>query len=288
MEGKILKGIGGFYYVKTKDGIIECKARGKFRHKEQKPVVGDNVKIKIENNKGVIEDIHKRSSELIRPAVSNVTLAFVVFALKNPNINFDLLNRFLVLCESNNIEAIVCLNKVDLVSKEEREEIKEKINNIGYEALFINAKEGIGIEDLKEKIEGNVTVLCGPSGAGKSTLINKLCNREHMETGEISEKLKRGKHTTRHSELIEINDGYIVDTPGFTTLEITFLEKDELKYSFPEFKEYNDLCKFRGCLHYKEPGCAVKEAVEDKKINKYRYDFYVKTLEEIMSRRKYK
>lgn len=288
MEGKILKGIGGFYYVKTKDGIIECKARGKFRHKEQKPVVGDNVKIKIENNKGVIEDIHKRSSELIRPAVSNVTLAFVVFALKNPNINFDLLNRFLVLCESNNIEAIVCLNKVDLVSKEEREEIKEKINNIGYEALFINAKEGIGIEDLKEKIEGNVTVLCGPSGAGKSTLINKLCNREHMETGEISEKLKRGKHTTRHSELIEINDGYIVDTPGFTTLEITFLEKDELKYSFPEFEEYNDLCKFRGCLHYKEPGCAVKEAVEDKKINKYRYDFYVKTLEEIMSRRKYK
>ena len=288
MEGKILKGIGGFYYVKTKDGIIECKARGKFRHKELKPVVGDNVKIKIENNKGVIEDIHKRSSELIRPAVSNVTLAFVVFALKNPNINFDLLNRFLVLCESNNIEAIVCLNKVDLVLKEEREEIKEKINNIGYEALFINAKEGIGIEDLKEKIEGNVTVLCGPSGAGKSTLINQLCNREHMETGEISEKLKRGKHTTRHSELIEINDGYIVDTPGFTTLEITFLEKDELKYSFPEFEEYNDLCKFRGCLHYKEPGCAVKQAVEDKKINKYRYDFYVKTLEEIMSRRKYK
>lgn len=288
MEGKILKGIGGFYYVKTKDGIVECKARGKFRHKELKPVVGDDVKITIENNKGVIEDIHKRSSELIRPAVSNVTLAFVVFAVRNPDINFDLLNRFLVLCESNNIEAIVCLNKIDLVSKEEREEIKEKINNIGYEVLFINAKEGHGIDELKDKIEGNVTVLCGPSGAGKSTLINKLCNRNSMETGEISEKLKRGKHTTRHSELIEINDGYIVDTPGFTTLEITFLDKDELKYSFPEFEEYNDLCKFRGCLHYKEPGCAVKKAVEDKKINKYRYDFYVKTLEEIMSRRKYK
>ena len=288
MEGKILKGIGGFYYVKTKDGIVECKARGKFRHKELKPVVGDDVKITIENNKGVIEDIHKRSSELIRPAVSNVTLAFVVFAVRNPDINFDLLNKFLVLCESNNIEAIVCLNKIDLVSKEEREEIKEKINNIGYEVLFINAKEGHGIDELKDKIEGNVTVLCGPSGAGKSTLINKLCNRDHMETGEISEKLKRGKHTTRHSELIEINDGYIVDTPGFTTLEITFLDKDELKYSFPEFEEYNDLCKFRGCLHYKEPGCAVKKAVEDKKINKYRYDFYVKTLEEIMSRRKYK
>lgn len=287
MEGKILKGIGGFYYVKTDESIIECKARGKFRHKELKPVVGDNVKITIENNKGVIEDIHKRSSELIRPAVSNVTLAFVVFAVKNPDINFDLLNRFLVLCESNNIEAIVCLNKIDLVTKEERDEIKEKINNIGYEVLFINAKEGHGIEELKEKMEGNVTVLCGPSGAGKSTLINKLCNREHMETGAISEKLKRGKHTTRHSELIEINDGYIVDTPGFTTLEITFLDKDELKYSFPEFEEYNDLCKFRGCLHYKEPGCAVKKAVEDKKINKYRYDFYVKTLEELINRRKY-
>lgn len=288
MEGKIIKGIGGFYYVKTKEGIIECKAKGKFRHKSLKPMVGDNVKIQVDRGKGVIEDIHKRDSELIRPTVSNVTLAFVVFAVKNPDINFDLLNRFLILCETNNIEAIVCLNKIDLVSDEELEKICRMIADIGYEVLFINAREEKGIEELRRRIEGNVTVLCGPSGVGKSTLINALANRNHMETGAISEKLGRGKHTTRHSELIEVNDGYIVDTPGFSTLEVNFIEKDELKYAFPEFREYNDLCRFRGCNHYKEPDCAVKNAVENKKINQPRYDFYIRTLEDIMKGRKYK
>lgn len=288
MEGKIIKGIGGFYYIKTAEGIIECKARGKFRHKEMKPMVGDDVTIKVEKGKGVIEHIHERSSELIRPTVSNVTLAFVVFAIKNPDLNFDLLNRFLILCESNNIEAVVCLNKVDLVSEEEREEIKNKITDIGYEVLFINAKEGIGVEDLRKKMEGNVTVLCGPSGAGKSTLINTLIEKEHMATGNVSNKIGRGRHTTRHSELIEIADGYIVDTPGFSTLDINFIEKEDLKYCFPEFEDLNNQCKFRGCMHYKEPNCAIKEAVEEGKINKYRYEFYVRTLEEILDGRKYK
>ncbi|NME81731.1 ribosome small subunit-dependent GTPase A [Clostridium sp. SM-530-WT-3G] len=289
MNGKIIKGIGGFYYIKTEEGLIECKARGKFRHKDIKPMVGDDVTIKIENGKGVIEDIHKRTSELIRPTVANVSLAFIVFAVKNPDINFDLLNKFLILCEYNNIEVVVCLNKVDLVSEDEREEIKKRINDIGYEVLYINAKEGIGIERLKERIQGNVTVLCGPSGAGKSTLINKLADKEHMETGSVSVKLGRGKHTTRHSELIEIEDGYIVDTPGFSTLEIKeLMDKNDLKYCFPEFTEYNDKCKYRGCLHYKEPKCVLKEAVEEGKVNKYRYDFYVKSLEEIMKEEKNK
>lgn len=283
MDGKIIKGIGGFYYIKTEEGLIECKARGKFRHKDIKPMVGDNVTIAMENGKGVIEEIHKRKSELVRPTVANVSLAFIVFAVKNPDINFELLNKFLILCEYNNIEVIVCLNKIDLVSEDEREEIKKKINDIGYEVLYINAKKGLGIERLIEKIEGNVTVLCGPSGAGKSTLINKLSNKEHMETGKVSEKLGRGKHTTRHSELIEISNGYIVDTPGFSTLEIKdLMDRDSLKYCFPEFTQYNDKCKFRGCLHYKEPSCALKDALENGKINKYRYDFYVKALEEII------
>lgn len=288
MEGKIIKGIGGFYYIKTSEGIIECKARGKFRHKDMKPVVGDNVTIKVENKKGVIEDIHERTSELIRPTVANVTLAFVVFAIKNPDLNFDLLNRFLVLCESNNIEAIVCLNKVDLVNEEERELVKKKINDIGYEVLFINAKKGEGVDKLRERMEGNITVLCGPSGAGKSTLINTLTEKDHMETGNVSDKIGRGKHTTRHSELIEINNGFIVDTPGFSTLDVTFIDKDVLRYCFPEFDEYNDSCKFRGCLHHKEPGCAVKSAVEEGEINKYRYEFYIRTLEEILDGRKYR
>ncbi len=288
MEGKIIKGIGGFYYIKTSEGIIECKARGKFRHKDMKPMVGDNVTIKVEKGKGVIEEIHERTSELIRPTVSNVTLAFVVFAIKSPDLNFDLLNRFLILCESNNIEAIVCLNKVDLVSEEEREEVKKKITDIGYEVLFINAKEGLGIEELRKRMEGNVTVLCGPSGAGKSTLINQLADKEHMETGMVSDKIGRGKHTTRHSELIEIDNGYIVDTPGFSTLDVTFIEKEKLKYYFPDFDQYNDTCKFRGCVHYKEPGCSLKEAVEEGKINKHRYEFYIRTLEEIIEGGKYK
>ena len=285
MEGIIIKGIGGLYYIKTDEGIIECKARGKFRYNSLKPMVGDRVTIKVENGKGVIEDIHERSSELIRPTVANVTQAFVVFAIKNPDINLDLLNRFLTLCEYNDIHAVVCLNKEDLCTEEEKENLKELINDIGYEVLFINAKEGKGFDALKERLEHNITVLCGPSGAGKSTLLNSFIDREHMETGSVSEKIGRGKHTTRHSELIDIDNGYLVDTPGFTTLDVTFIDRDSLKYCFPEFNDYNNLCKFNGCNHYKEPKCAVKEAVEEGKINKLRYNFYIKTLEEIINRR---
>ncbi len=285
MEGIIIKGIGGFYYIKTDEGIIECKARGKFRYNSLKPMVGDRVTIKVENGKGVIEDIHERSSELIRPTVANVTQAFVVFAIKNPDINLDLLNRFLTLCEYNDIHAVVCLNKEDLCTDEEKENLKELINDIGYEVLFINAKEGKGFDALKERLEHNITVLCGPSGAGKSTLLNAFIDREHMETGSVSEKIGRGKHTTRHSELIDVDNGYLVDTPGFTTLDVTFIDRDSLKYCFPEFNDYNNLCKFNGCNHYKEPKCAVKEAVEEGKINKLRYEFYIKTLEEIINRR---
>ena len=285
MEGIIIKGIGGFYYIKTDEGIIECKARGKFRYNSLKPMVGDRVTIKVENGKGVIEDIHERSSELIRPTVANVTQAFVVFAIKNPDINLDLLNRFLTLCEYNDIHAVVCLNKEDLCTEEEKENLKELINDIGYEVLFINAKEGKGFDALKERLEHNITVLCGPSGAGKSTLLNSFIDREHMETGSVSEKIGRGKHTTRHSELIDVDNGYLVDTPGFTTLDVTFIDRDSLKYCFPEFNDYNNLCKFNGCNHYKEHKCAVKEAVEEGKINKLRYEFYIKTLEEIINRR---
>ncbi|MGG5462359.1 ribosome small subunit-dependent GTPase A [Clostridium sp. B9] len=285
MEGIIIKGIGGFYYIKTEEGVIECKARGKFRYNSLKPMVGDRVTIKVENGKGVIEEIHERSSELIRPTVANVTQAFVVFAIKNPDINLDLLNRFLTLCEYNDIHAVVCLNKEDLCTEEEKDELKAIINDIGYEVLFINAKEGKGFDALKERLEDNITVLCGPSGAGKSTLLNSFIDREHMETGSVSEKIGRGKHTTRHSELIDIDNGYLVDTPGFTTLDVTFINRDSLKYCFPEFNDYNNLCKFNGCNHYKEPKCAVKEAVEEGKINKLRYEFYIKTLEEILNRR---
>lgn len=286
MQGTIIKGIGGFYYVKADEEIFECKARGKFRFNELTPMVGDRVDIKLEKGKGVIEKIHPRTSELFRPTVANVTQAYVVFAAKNPDINMDLLNKFLLLCEYNNIKAIVCLNKIDLCTKEEFDNFKNILNNIGYEVIPIKAKEGIGIDELEERLKDNVTVLCGPSGAGKSTLINAFIGKEHMETGEISKKLGRGKHTTRHSELIDIEDGFLVDTPGFSNLDVTFIEEDQLQHCFPDFNEFIGYCKFSSCIHNKEPQCSIKKAVEEGKISEMRYDFYLKTLEEIMGGKK--
>lgn len=285
MQGTIVKGIGGFYYIKVSEGVVECKARGKFRHNELTPMVGDKVEITIKDGKGVIDKIYPRDNELIRPAVANVTQALVVFALKNPEINENLLNKFLINCEYNNLKVIVCFNKLDLISEEERNEIVDMIKSAGYEIIFLKAKEGYGIQTVKEKLKGNVTVLCGPSGVGKSTILNTIAGRELMETGEISEKLRRGKHTTRHSELIDIGEGFIVDTPGFSSLDLDFLSKEKVQNCFPEFTDYIGCCKFTGCIHFKEPGCAVKEAVTNGIINNKRYEFYIKTLEEIMSRR---
>lgn len=281
MQGIITKGIGGFYYIKTEDGLYECKARGKFRLDELTPMVGDKVEIKIDNNsKGTIEKIFERKNKLIRPAVANISQAIIVFAFKNPNINLDLLNKFLLQCEYNEIKAVVAFNKVDLVDNPDKEEVVDIVKSAGYEVIYLNAKEGIGIEKIKEKLKGNLNVLCGPSGAGKSTIINKLVGKDVMQTGQISEKLKRGKHTTRHSELIEVENGFLVDTPGFSSLTIDDIEKEEVQFLFPEFIDYINGCKFTGCLHYKEPSCALKNALEHGKIHKKRYEFYIQIIEE--------
>ena len=260
MEGLIIKGVGGLYYVKINDKVVECKARGKFRYDDLTPLVGDIVDISIEKDAGVIEKIHERKTELIRPVVANVSQAFVVFALKQPDLNLDLLNKFLVLCEHNSLKIVVCFNKLDLATEEEISMV-HMIKDAGYDVIFTKAKEGHGLDILKDKIKDNISVFCGPSGVGKSTLLNNLVGREVMVTGEISNKSKRGKHTTRHSELIEFSDGYLVDTPGFSSLDANFIEKEDLKYCFPEFEKYNGLCKFSDCSHHKEPGCKVKEAL---------------------------
>lgn len=288
MEGTIIKGIGGFYYVKTDNGEIECKARGKFRNKGIVPMVGDIVTLSIKGNYGTIEDIKKRRSELIRPAVANVSQAFIVFSLKNPDINLELLNKFLLQCEWKNIKSVVCFNKIDLVEDYKNQEAVKMINDSNYEYIFLNAKSGEGIEDIKGKLKDNISVFCGPSGVGKSTILNCIVGEKIMETGNISNKLKRGKHTTRHSELIEISGGYVADTPGFSTLELNMDRKEELQEYFPEFHGYSNQCKFNGCLHHKEPQCKIKEAVDKGEINKNRYEFYVRTLEEITKRGKNK
>lgn len=285
MEGTIIKAISGFYYVKTDHEVIECKARGKFRYTELTPMVGDKVEISVKDDKGVVEKVFKRHSELIRPVVANITQAFVVFSLKNPDLNLDLLNKFLLLCEFNNLKVIVCFNKMDLVSAEEKKDVIDMVESAGYEVLFLKAKEGYGMQVIKEKLADNLSVFCGPSGVGKSTILNNIVGREAMLTGEISTKVGRGKHTTRHSELIDVEGGFVVDTPGFSSLDLNFISKEKIQYCFPEFLDYINECRFTGCLHYKEPNCAIKEAVSKNIINTKRYEFYVKTLEETFDRR---
>lgn len=284
MNGTIIKGIAGFYYVKTENEVIECKARGKFRFNGLTPMVGDKVEIDVVNNKGSIEKIFERTTELVRPAVANVTQAFIVFAMKDPEINEDLLNKFLISCEYNRLKVVICFNKKDLVG-EEQNEVIENLKRINYDIITLQAKGEDDFSELKLKLKDNVTVFCGPSGVGKSTILNKLVGREVMQTGEISERLQLGKHTTRHSELIEIEGGFVVDTPGFSILDIDFIPKDKLQSCFPEFDEYMDDCKYRGCLHYKEPKCAVKQAVENNEINIKRFRFYTKLLDEYKDRR---
>ena len=285
MQGVITKGIGGLYFVKVKDRVIECKARGKFRYTGLSPVIGDKVEIILETDetKGVIEKIFPRDTEMIRPVVANVTQAFVVFAFKKPDLNMELLNKFLVLCEHYTLKIVLCLNKLDLVEKVDEELIKE-LKSVGCDIVFLKAKEGEGLDALREKIKNNISVFCGPSGVGKSTILNNILGREAMKTGDISKKSQKGKHTTRHSELIEYEEGFLLDTPGFSSLSLDFIEKEQLQHCFPEFEKYRYECRFSNCMHYKEPNCGVKEAVEVNEVYRDRYKFYIKTLEEIIAR----
>jgi len=285
MQGIIIKGIGGLYFVKVEDKVIECKARGKFRYAGLSPVIGDKVEIMLETDvsKGVIEKIFTRDNEMIRPVVANVTQAFVVFAFKQPDLNMDLLNKFLVLCEFYKLKIVLCLNKLDLVHEVNEALIKE-LRSVGCDIIFLKAKEGIGLGALKTKIKNNISVFCGPSGVGKSTILNNIVGREAMITGDISKKSQKGKHTTRHSELIEYEEGFLLDTPGFSSLSLDFIEKEELQHCFPEFEKHRGDCRFSNCMHYKEPNCKVKEAVDANEIYEDRYKFYIKTLEEIIAR----
>ena len=292
MQGKIIKGIAGFYYVHVAgSGIYECKAKGIFRKENRKPLVGDNVEIEVLDEKereGSLVGILPRKNELIRPAVANVDQALVVFAAARPDPHLNLLDRFLVMMERKGIPAILCFNKTDIAGDPRIRELAQTYRDCGCRILFTSAKKQENIRQLLGLLQGKTTTVAGPSGVGKSSLINLLQGDVCMETGAISEKIGRGRHTTRHAELIAIDEeSYIMDTPGFSSLYTNDFEKEELKQYFPEFHPFEGLCRYSGCDHVHEPGCAVKEAVEAGKIHRTRYENYLEMYEELKNKRRY-
>lgn len=292
MQGKIIKGIAGFYYIYAQDGnVYECKAKGIFRKDNFKPLVGDNAEISVldqEAKEGSVTAILPRRNSLIRPAVANVDQAFVIFAMENPKPNFMLLDRFLIMMEKQDIPAVVCFNKKDLADSSELEFLYETYTGCGYRVILSSTFQGDGLDEIRQVLKGKTTVVAGPSGVGKSSITNALQENVKMETGEISKKLKRGKHTTRHSQVIPVGeDTYLMDTPGFSSLYLTDMEEQELKDYFPEFRKYEGQCRFQGCRHIHEPGCAVKEALENHKISSLRYEDYLGLYEELKEKRRF-
>lgn len=291
-QGKIVKGIAGFYYVHVvESGIYECKAKGIFRKQKLKPLVGDDAQIDViseEEMTGNVVNILPRKNALVRPAVANVDQALVIFAAASPKPNLNLLDRFLLMMEQQGVPTVICFNKQDLAGEEEIHTLRQAYGTSGYKLFFFSAKENKGIEAIREQLTGRTTTVAGPSGVGKSTLINLLAPEAQMETGNISEKIQRGKHTTRHSQLISLGeDTYIFDTPGFSSLSVDFFEKETLGTLFPEFVPYEQSCRFAGCSHIGEPDCGVKEALREGKISRSRYDNYLQIYNELKDRKKY-
>lgn len=295
MRGKIIKGVGGFYYIHTPgDKVYECKAKGSFRKEGIKPAVGDDVEIEIlDQDKllGNLVEIHERKNLLIRPAVANVDQAIIVFAAAKPNPNYNLLDRFLIRMEKQSVHTMICFNKSDLVDDEEANHMKKVYESCGYEVFITttySGKQDPSIIELKKSIMDKTTVFAGPSGVGKSSLLNSLLNDDYMETGAISEKIERGKHTTRHSELIHIDGNtYVMDTPGFSSLAVDDIEAEDLQHYYPEFSNYLGQCRFTGCVHVNEPDCAIKSALESDVIPKLRYDNYLILFDELKNRRRW-
>lgn len=290
VKGRIIKGVGGFYYVKTKDGIIESRARGVFREDKLKPLVGDRVKIKVsdEDNSGYIIEIEDRQTELLRPPVSNVTQAIIVMSIKSPDINTWLLDKFLLMADYEGLDILICINKCEL-DEEFAIKIEKIYKEAGYKVLLTSAALGLGIEELEEVLNGSISVLAGPSGVGKSSLLNRINPDFNLDTGDVSARTRRGRHTTRHVELLELKDNtFVLDSPGFSSLDLKFIENEsQVRNYFKEINKYGFQCGFHSCLHDREPNCAVKAYVEAGKISQERYKNYLSILNEVRNIRRY-
>ncbi|WP_017727261.1 ribosome small subunit-dependent GTPase A [Halalkalibacterium ligniniphilum] len=288
--GKIIKALSGFYYVQNESGIFQCRARGNFRKRSIKPLVGDEVEFEAENHTdGYVMDVFERKNELNRPPIANVDQALLVFSATEPDFSSLLLDRFLVHVEVHDIKPIIVISKMDLINDMEAAnlyEYKQSYEQMGYRVIFTSTVEPKGLGDVVSVLNERVTVVAGQSGVGKSSLLNALISGLNMETNEISTHLGRGKHTTRHVELIPFGGGLVADTPGFSSLDFIHLEADELSLQFPEMRERVADCKFRGCTHTSEPGCAVKAALEQKEIFTFRYEHYLQFLDEIKSQKR--
>ena len=298
MKGIIIKGIGGFYYVKTEEALYECTGRGIFKRMGIKLQVGDRVTISEKElskeardrgilHEGVIEEVMERKNSFIRPPIVNVDTFAVTFAAKDPEPNFTLIDKFLVMAEMNHVEAVIVMNKCDLCDEETLRNYEEVYSGL-YPVIRVSGKENIGLEELERSILGKTVAFAGPSGVGKSTLINELIPDAEMETGEVSKKTSRGRHTTRHVEIFEAKGGGLVyDTPGFTSFDILEADEDELQDYYPDIAIFKGKCFYDNCRHLKEPDCAVKAAVKAGMISRIRYRSYKTNMEEIKEKRKY-
>lgn len=292
MKGKIIRGVAGYYYVYGyEDGLQhQCRARGIFRKDGRKPLVGDEVEFELtytEDTEGSVDRILPRKNVLVRPPVANVDQALIVFALKDPDPNLSLLDRFLILMQKEGIPSVIVFNKDDLDGEDSFSKIRQIYEGCGCRVLSMSIRNGEGVDEVRSLFEGKTTVLAGPSGVGKSSLTNLLCPEAEMEVGEVSRQTRRGKQTTRHAQLFPCGKGsFFFDTPGFSSLYLDGMKPEELKDYFPEFVRYEPECRFGGCLHLSEPDCGVKQAVLCGKISPERYDSYRKLVEELREGRK--
>ncbi|MDD7511742.1 MAG: ribosome small subunit-dependent GTPase A [Peptostreptococcaceae bacterium] len=292
ITGTIVKGIGGFYYVKTENGIIATRGRGNLKRDGNSLLVGDEVRLSLlesseESFQGIIEDVFPRKNSLIRPPIANVDKLVLVVSATKPRVNYELLDRFLVVAEEKHIPVLILMNKADTGLEDEISRLMHRYGNF-YDCLPVSVISKHNISRLSEMLADKKVAFAGPSGVGKSSIINLLSDDGEMETGEISWKNQRGRHTTRHVEILNGRHGSLIfDTPGFTSIDLPDIDNSELKEYFPEFLSFNGKCKFQNCNHIKEPGCRVMEAIEQGSINNERHESYIRLFNEIHENSKY-